>query len=784
MYSPSTVARSIAHAVSLGFPRPRRHTRQEIDRWIAHFDRLVVEDLDVLSESERDHCVLFTKDSYRGEVWLSRALTKTETAFIENELLLCRLDFRYWVNNYVWITDEANRRVRFTLWTSQEIFLDLVAEMEEADYAILMIILKARQLGISRIISLIILHMVHFHAFVNATMASSDDDKSNKLFGMYEFPYDQMPFWMQCEVKGRRVYKLIEYENGSGITVQAGAQTRGIMRGSTPTVFHLTELAEFESNGGDPASLVDSALLRAVHDNPNVRGFLEGTAEGKQNWWHKTWLVESESFAERRHRLRPLFLPWVTGGLYPTDTWMRQHPLPADYTPEPWALQHKSSVEAYVAGTPYLAKWMHAAGGGPWRMSINQMWFYEVERDRLARKGEIRKFFQEFPGNPDEAFQNTNQSVFDTETIAYYRSEAVEHPILGVYGLQASSAILPARLQPHPNQIDSGKPKIEVRWPWGTGYPIDFTLVPLRWDGLSLDTGHNKIYIWEHPEDQQVYGAGVDTAYGLEQDSTCLEFIRKGSLWERGKQVCEFNSPNMGALDAVPFVMALAAYYGVRNQDGMLQQPRLAIECIGNGDQTQNKIRLHGYSAASFHHWIKPDNKDLNLANYHKIGVFTNQWFREQLMEYLLKMLRDQEFIICSKWFVSEMESLEMEYAAQAMRATYGAHDDRIMALGFILTSFHIWDRYQLGQTTDAPGPAAGVGALTAGAMERMRAEEDRRKAAEVTVSHSKIVQPERRYATWPYSQQEQELPVAANGGLTDAEWLQRLNKRAERWRQ
>jgi hypothetical protein len=102
------------------------------------------------------------------------------------------------------------------------------------------------------------------------------------------------------------------------------------------------------------------------------------------------------------------------------------------------------------------------------------------------------------------------------------------------------------------------------------------------------------------------------------------------------------------------------------------------------------------------------------------------------------------------------------------------------MALGFVLVDFHRWDRFRVGAPEYGPGLA--VGGLTPGAMERIRAEEERRKQQDLIVVHSRVVQPERRYAQWAYNQQETELPVGA--GLTDEQWLQKLNQRAARWRQ
>ena len=38
------------------------------------------------------------------------------------------------------------------------------------------------------------------------------------------------------------------------------------------------------------------------------------------------------------------------------------------------------------------------------------------------------------------------------------------------------------------------------------------------------------------------------------------------------------------------------------------------------------------------------------------------------------------------------MQSLEGDEMEQQLRAGYGGHDDRIMALGFIVSSFYKWD--------------------------------------------------------------------------------------------
>ena len=648
-----------------------RHTQAEIERTISQLN------------------TVWGVDPETEQPIRLRELSESEVQWIRNERMLCRLDFRYWCDNYVWIKDEEDHITRLNLWPSQTIFLDIIADMEDDQIAIMLIILKARQLGLSRIISLILLHAIVFFPNINAFMASSTEDKTRLLFDMTDLVLERLPWWMRPGEKFRRENKLLELLNGSGVTLQHGQQTTGIARGTTPTVAHISELAEFD----DASSLIDSSLLRAMHDSATTKLFLEGTAEGQNNWWHRKWLSAKSGWPQGRSRLRPLFLPWFVGGLYPKPAWLRAHPIPPDYSSHmlPWALEHAQMAAEYVHSSDYLSSHL----GPDWEMPLEQIWYYECERDAAIRERRLNKFLQEMPANDSEAFQSTNVSVFDTETIVYYRDSAHAQPLLGCYGLRGPSEYLPERLQPSSLLVDTNRKSIDIHASWGTGYPIPFTLVPLRFDGWTMESdagGIDKIYLWEEPQPGEIYGLGVDTSDGIGKDRTVIEVLKKGSIYAPAKQVGEYASSKMNALDATPFCLALGTYFSVPGEDGYLKQPRMAIECRGNGDQTQLRLKMHGWN--NFHPWVERmiDDKRINVSKAHKIGVFTNFQFRVGMIDMLVKMIRDLEIEICSPFFANEMASLEADDFNQSIRADFGGHDDRIMALGFIIVSLYRFD--------------------------------------------------------------------------------------------
>jgi hypothetical protein len=736
MYSPVIVDEAVKRwSAAPGNFKLEYHSVAECQSAVRHFDSLV--DRTEIKKGDKwtvARAVVSRRDPDKSYL---QTLNASEKRWLRNERILCALDFRYAESHYFHIKDDAARTVLMQPWKSQDIFLDLIAEMEEERIALKAQILKGRQLGLSRRIANMILHRMIFRRNRNGYVASSNEEKTGKLFDMYDFVLAHLPFWMRPDETSRRENQILELGNGSALTLQHGAQTTGIARGATPTDVHISEVAEFD----EPETTLESALFEAVHNDPSIFLCLEGTAEGMNNWWHETWKSSKSGWPERRSMFRPIFLPWFVGGLHPDENWLRAHPVPENYreTMLPWADTHSKMAAEYVLKTDYLRKHL----GDGWQMPIEQVWHYECRRDEMIRKGRLNKFLQEHPANDDEAFHSTNFSVFDTDTLTFYRDNAHASPVAGCYGLRGSIDHIPARLQPALLSINQELPPIPIRAMTGMGDALNFELVPLRFNGWPMEVDSakgsiDKIYIWEHPRPGETYGFGVDTADGIDKDRTVIEGLKKGTVYGPTKQVLEFASSKMNAIDSWPFLLALGTYYSMPDRYGQLIQPRMAIEARGQGDTPQKIIRFMGWN--NFHPWNdkQMDNRKIELGKFNKIGVFTNSWFRDGMIDMLVKMLRDGELEIGSPFLVREMEGLEQDEFQQSAKAAYGGHDDRLMALGFILVSLYRWDMnyYRNAKV------AAYSGKITPRGEVR-----------------------ERNYAKWAYSVQEQ--PV----GIPEKSW-------------
>lgn len=610
--------------------------------------------------------------------------TVDEAKFIANEQLLCTIDFLYWAERYAFIIDAFGEKRLYTPNIAQRIFLDVLAEMEQREIALMIQALKARQLGITTISELIIAHRVTFHA-VDAVVASSDPEKSAKMARIMEFIWENMPFYLLPPRMGwqkAKDTKAVRYRAGelvvfpqinSAISIQWGNQTTGICRGATPKVAHLSELCDFEN----PEELVDASLLRAMHENPRMFLCLESTAKGKDNWWYDTWQFNKANWPGAA-RLYPLFLPWYVGtDLYPSASFLRKNPVPAEWIVPEHIQKHAAKAEAFVSGYPLLTKYL----GERWTMSIEQKWFYEVNRREYVAKGTLMDWFKEMPADDQECFQISGTSVIDAELLAEYRDSCqVPKAAFIIEGPEVPTQLKPSQL--NVTRAAPTYPAIPIATSTGL-----YRLLPIQIPRYPLIDFQNKIFLWELPEENEEYAIGIDPGEGVGKDSTAIQVIRKGSPTRHAAQVAEFTSNKINAFESWPLVYALANLYSTRI-NGEVQQCKVVVECAANGESIQMELRKRGWR--KFHIRTQPSRRQYNLSNERLLGWKTDTMTRPLMLDFLLTALKEKWLDINSPELVAELDDLHLnEKRRNRIEHRPNKHDDRVFALGIALYSLH-----------------------------------------------------------------------------------------------
>ncbi len=619
---------------------------------------------------------------------LQRPLTPDEHQWIANERTLCALDFEYYRSHYFHIKrSPGNEIVLFQPNIAQRIMSDVYAEMEGRNVSCQVQYNKARQLGVTTDTICRIAHRVQFRSNVYAIEASSRPEKSAEMVEKIELAWSRMPWWLMPRQTAYSAGKYIEFgTQGSAIRIEHGAKLTGMGRGSTPSIAHLSEVSEFEH----PAEDIDASLIRAMHVSPEMFLVLESTSKGVNNWWHEQWKLNKDGWPKGIARMRPIFLPWfIAQDLYPTETWLREHPLPPDWQPSDLVKNHALRCEAYARTSDLLRKY-YSSG---WKMPLEQQWYYEIEREEYRKKHELNKFLEEMPADDLEAFQVSGISVFDVDTLADYR-ERCRQP-LGVYGFRARSDIIPERLQPARREIDPEKPRIAIQSRWAaTHAPIDVELVPLKFHGYGTaedDDGRNRLFIWRWPKDGEKFGVSADSSEGIGLDQSVIQVLsQQVPMLAPSEQCAEFASQYVNPIDLWPLLLALGTLYSTKI-DGLYQQAKMTIEVRSESDSTLLELRKRGWR--NFAAWI-PDvaGKNIQPGKSRKLGWYTNVWSRRRIMSYLIKNIRDFAVDINSPWLINEFKTFQQDDDTQKLQAEYGAHDDRVMAFAFGWYALHWLD--------------------------------------------------------------------------------------------
>jgi hypothetical protein len=287
-----------------------------------------------------------------------------------------------YIENCLKIKTKGGEIVPFKLNVPQRRLYEVIKQQDSEGKPIRVIVLKARQEGISTGTGGVIFQKTATKKNVKAAIVSHKDTSSTSILEMYKLFYRHLPEPLKPQVQASNAKELIfDSKDGNGLNSRIRCYTAGsedIGRSETFQYMHISEYAFWGKNKED----VLLGLLQAVPDRRGTIVIIESTANGFDDFrerWYAAVRGESDYY--------PLFIGWNE---------LSEYRKPFNEK-EPLTAEEVTLKEQYGLDNEQI----------------------QFRRDKIRNEcgGDINKFKQEYPICPDEAFIATGNTYFDKAAV-------------------------------------------------------------------------------------------------------------------------------------------------------------------------------------------------------------------------------------------------------------------------------------------------------------------------------------------------------------------------------
>jgi hypothetical protein len=291
-------------------------------------------------------------------------------------------DFEFYAAKCVKIRTKKGKIAPLILNRVQKRFLDEVLEQWEKTGKVRFVVLKARQQGLSTVISAFQYWWLSQRKAQKGLVMAHEGDSTTTLLDMYRRVHDNVPDIVRPSTKylSRNELNFDKLDSGMRVATAGG---RGIARGETLTFAHLSEVAFW------PVAFANTnfnGLVQAIPEEDDTFLFLESTAQGVTGKFYEMY-----QGAVRRDHLwngyEVFFSAW-----FETDEY--RETAPADFVRTP---EEEKMLELYA----------------PLLNSNDQLYW---RRKKVATSG-VDLFKQEYPSTAEEAFLSTGRPIFNSESL-------------------------------------------------------------------------------------------------------------------------------------------------------------------------------------------------------------------------------------------------------------------------------------------------------------------------------------------------------------------------------
>ena len=551
---------------------------------------------------------------------------KLTTAQLQ-KIKLIKQDFYKFAKMNLYIKDKFANIVPFVPNEPQRALIDYVLLCIKEKRPVKVIILKARQMGFSTAVEALCYWWTSTNFNINSVIIGNDEKSSLNLYRMFRRYFDNTNILFKPSVryntKSDLTFEKFD-ENGKQIGLGSAikietAKNKSAGRSDTVNFLHASELGAWENGEDLVASLMQTVPDAEVMEKPSMV-FLESTAEGRGNYFHKEYVAA----VNKKNNYQPLFAPWWILDTYERDATFDDLGQLNDY--------ENFLVELMRKGHETLDhKFTVSEESIPRKLA-----YYRRKAKDFAATPE--RLPQEYPSTWEEAFIASGKNVFNPLALQEMEKDATPLEDVEYY------KIAPLEDRPY-EEFELEQIPFEEN-----ETPDDFTYkAPLK--------------IWEKPKLYKEYVIGADVAEGLKGGdfsvATVVD-ISTMAVVARWRGHCD--PDKFGEI-----LGALGTYYNYA---------LIGVEVNNHGLTTVQKLRdtfytnLYKRDRGYDEEWETPT---VNL------GWKTDMRTKRLMIDDLIKLVRERVIKDKDIVFINEAFSYVRDERGR-MNAEEGSHDDVVMS--------------------------------------------------------------------------------------------------------
>lgn len=341
------------------------------------------------------------------------------------KILDIKNDFYRYADNNLWIRSKSGKIIKFVPNKPQRALIEYILYCIENNLPIRVIILKARQMGLSTAVEAIGYWWNSTNKNQTAVIIGHEDASARNLYRMFRRYYDNSNPVFKPSIKYNTKSDLTfeRYDDdgnqvGLGSVIKtATAKNTSAGRSDTIQFLHASEVGEWE-NGEE----LIASLMQTVPYLPRTFIFLESTAKGKGNYFHKEWRNAEKGL----NNFIPFFFPWWLIDEY------------EDYNEE-----DTGELTDYEEFLIDLFKKGFTTWSGEHFDVDEETWIPKIKFYRRKSRdfaSDPARMFQEYPSIANEAFVASGANVFPVLKLAEMEIKCLELDAYEYYNLMTGDS--------------------------------------------------------------------------------------------------------------------------------------------------------------------------------------------------------------------------------------------------------------------------------------------------------------------------------------------------------